>query len=89
MENGSYYNIIFKGVFWDYIGIMEKKMETTKGIGVIGIYWGWRYSCSNGRTLSRSIYLPAQDLSLLQDLLHIDGRLLLLSLWSVGTFIKT
>ena len=28
--------IILKGVFRDYIGIMEKKMETTKGIGVIG-----------------------------------------------------
>ena len=43
---------MYKGIYWGYIGIMEKKMETTGIIGVIlglyivyivykGIYWGY------------------------------------------------
>ena len=33
-ENGNYYNI---GGYRGYIGIMEKKMETTIILGVIGV----------------------------------------------------
>ena len=33
------------GIYWGYIGIMEKKMEaTTMGLGfrvILGLYWGY------------------------------------------------
>ena len=42
-ENGNYYNVktigLFRGYIGDYIGIMEKKMETT--IVYCRIYWTW------------------------------------------------
>ena len=32
----------YRGLYWGYIGIMEKKMETTGNIGVIlGLYRGY------------------------------------------------
>ena len=37
-ENGNYYNRVNVGVIWGYMGIMEKKMETT--IIMIGFMWG-------------------------------------------------
>ena len=43
-ENGNYYIIIgyILGLYWGYIGIMEKKMETTGIIGIIlGLYRGY------------------------------------------------
>ena len=38
-ENGNYYNGLYRGyigLYWGYIGIMEKKMETTI-MGYIGV----------------------------------------------------
>ena len=32
-ENGNYYNGLYR-VYWDYIGIMEKRRETTGNIGL-------------------------------------------------------
>ena len=32
-ENGTYHIITGQGIYWGYIGIMEKKMETTI------VYW--------------------------------------------------
>ena len=39
---GKYVPIgVILGLYWGHIGIMEKKMETTKGyIGTIGLYSG-------------------------------------------------
>ena len=36
-ENGNYYNDLYKGFYWVYRGILEKKMETTvQGSGFRG-----------------------------------------------------
>ena len=40
-QNGNFYryNMVIQGIYWDYMGIMENKMETS--IGIIWLYRGY------------------------------------------------
>ena len=43
-ENGNYYNGLYRGcigLYWGYIGIMDKKMETTILGYILGLYRGY------------------------------------------------